>query len=140
MLRRLLLLAPLALLAALAMPGEVQAQGERPRHAQRADTEAGRADAAAEALFRLNDCLIFLAALGLFHIYGIEQAAVDACLTAGAVVRIDLSLVAAFLVNSIDGNTSHVCRDVTHAAIATTLTAGINPGQCRAVGPHMEQS
>ncbi len=47
---------------------------------------ANNTDATAKALIRVDNCLVFLAALRTLHLYGVEQATVYAYLAATAII------------------------------------------------------
>ena len=100
---------------------------------------ADNTDATAEALFRVDNCLVFLAALRALHLYGVEQATVHTYLAAIAVVLIDIGLVTTLLPDQTDGKTGLIYRDVNHAAITAALAAEPGAGHFRGILPLVEQ-
>ena len=55
-------------------------------HLEGSRLTANDTDTTAEALLRVDHCLVFLAALGAHHLYSIEQATVYAYLAAIAII------------------------------------------------------
>ena len=100
---------------------------------------ANNTNTTAKAVLRIDNCLVFLAALGTLHLYGVEQATVYAYLAAIAIILIDLSLVATLLPDLTDGKTGLVYGDVHHAAIATALAAEPGAGHGRGIIPLVQQ-
>ena len=69
---------------------------------------ANNTDTTAEALIRIDNCLVFLATLRTPHLYGIERATVYAYLAAITVIKIDIGLVAGLLPAQANGKSSLV--------------------------------